>query len=322
MSVALKVLLSDRLTVIVAAMLLDGLLGGPRKPHIALGLNKPAQLVVALVKTLERKLNRDRRKDEDLIQRGMMMMMILLAGSVVAGMVAIAVLRHTYWGGLVEIVLVATMFSLRQDADFATELGQKLVAGDGAAARDGLTGTAWRNAALLDGHGICRAAIETIGVHFADRVVSPAFWYLLFGLPGIMACRMMTTLADVTGHGRDAFSKAAFYVTAIMHFIPSVFSGVLVVASSLFLPFGRPLKTLWAWANAIADVDYRRRQVALFGAALNTALGGTLSVYAQGPWVGGAVAKAYPVDIRRCVLLLWFSSFLLLLAFLLVLFLA
>jgi len=313
---------TDHLIALVAALLLNGLLGGPRRWHARLGLRLPGQMIVALVKSIERRLNRDKRPPKDLEKRGTITATVLLAVSAALGIALAVALKRIYWGGMIEIVLTASMLSLRQDADFASELAGAVEANEGEKARQVLLGSIWRNAALLDGHGVCRAAVETVAVHFTDRVVSPAFWYLLLGLPGMMVCRMATLLADTTGYGRDAFGKAAFYANAVMQAVPSVLSTLLVVLSSVFLPFCNPKQALTAWARYISDMDYRKRQVGLFAAALSLSLGGPLSVYAGGEWIGSGAARASAKDARRAVLLLWFSAFLLLLCLLLVLLMA
>jgi adenosylcobinamide-phosphate synthase len=305
--------------------LVNGLFGGPRRWHAMLGLHKPGQWIVIWVRTLERRLNRDKRAAEDLRKRGMVLTIALLGFMVIFGVALIPMLKLPYlggWGWLIEIILVAFLLSLRQDADFAGELAQKMETNQSEAARDMLAGTAWRNAALLDGHGICRAGVETCAVHFCDRVIAPVFWYALLGLPGLLACRMATLLADTTGYGRDAFGATPFQVNAFIQSIPALLAGLLVAASSGFLPFCHPKMALRVLIQYALDADYRRREVALFGAALNLSLGGPTSVYAQGPWLGGAVAKAFPRDARRAVLLLWFSGFLLFLGLLLALFVA
>lgn len=315
-------MITEHLITLIAALLLNGLLGGPRRWHALLGLRLPAQATVAMMKALERKLNRDKRPPQDLKKRGAIMALALLTVSAALGIALLLALKSFYWGEAVEIVLVASMLRLRQDADFANDVAQVAETKPIELAREELAGSSWRNAALLDVHGICRAAVETVAVHFADRVVAPAFWYALLGLPGIMVCRMSSALADTTGYGRDAFGAAALYIATAVLAMPSVLASLLTLAASTFLPFCQPRKTLAAFMQRIADVDYRKRQIAVFGTALDLSLGGPLSVYAGGPWIGGEVARATPKDARRAALLLWFSGFLLLLGLLLGLFLA
>jgi hypothetical protein len=45
----------------------------------------------------------------------------------------------------------------------------------------------------LDRHGVARAAVESLAENFADGLVAPAFWYLLLGLPGLLAYKAVNT---------------------------------------------------------------------------------------------------------------------------------
>src|SRR3712207_8959912 len=47
--------------------------------------------------------------------------------------------------------------------------------------------------AVLDEAGVCRAAIESAAENFSDGVVAPAFWFALFGLPGLVAYKVVNT---------------------------------------------------------------------------------------------------------------------------------
>lgn len=312
-------LFTDRLVIAIAALILNGLLGGPRKLHRLAGLYKPGKWLGAAVRALERKLNRDRRSVEDRRRRGVILTTTLVLLSAAAAFGLMIGVHVTAFGGLMEMVLLAAFLSLRQSADFAYALATRIGEGNAEAARAELAGTAWRNAAILDGHALCRAGVETLAVLFTERVVSLVFWYMLLGLPGLLVVRMVTLLADATAHGRDAFGWAPDRLAVIIHFIPSVLASLLVLFSSIFLPFCDMQRAARCYVLHLADPYCRRRELAVFGAALGVALGGPASVYAQGPWVGGAVARAQPGDVRRAVLLQWFSAFLLLFALMLLL---
>lgn len=301
---------SDRLLVAVSALLLNALLGGPLKLHRALKLHKPGQWMVRAIRLLERRLNREHRPPDERRKRGTLVTMALLAAGAGAGSALIFAFRYTYYGGLLEIVLVASLISLRQSADLASEVAQALARGESEAAREAFAGTAWRNAAILDGYGLSRAAVETLAARFTDRVMSPLLWYVLLGLPGLFTARMLTLLADATGHVRDFFGRTAHALAAAMHYVPSLLAGLTVCVGAMLLPGCHPVQGLHTWILSLPEAYYRRRDLAVWGATLGAALGGPASVYAQGPWLGGATARLYPRDIQRAMLLLWLAGLL------------
>jgi adenosylcobinamide-phosphate synthase len=297
--------MADRVMVAVAALILNGLLGGPRALHRKLGLHKLGQWLAGVMRGFSLHHPEDQK-------RGTVTTVILLLLAVAIGAGLMWLCRQNYWGGLLEIALLTMLLSLRQAADFGQAIAQRLGANQAEDARAELAGTAWRNAPLLDGHGVCRAAIETASVQLADRVISVLFWYVLLGLPGALAARLLATLSEATLHARDGFGHAADRAAGLVHYLPSLLAGLLLTAASPFLPACSWQRAGKAWLISLMDVCYRRRILNVMGASLNIALGGPASVYAQGPWLGGVEPKAYPRDVRGAVLLLWLSGLLLL----------
>ena len=58
-------------------------------------------------------------------------------------------------------------------------------------------------------HGIARAAIESGAENYSDGVVAPAFWYLLLGLPGLLAYKAINTMDSMIGHRSPATVPSA-----------------------------------------------------------------------------------------------------------------
>ncbi len=293
---------SNHVMAAVVALILNGLFGGPRALHRKLGLNRPGLWFMRALHTAAAGSR----------QRGTVTAVLLIIAGIMAGGAITYGLRGVYWGGLVEIALLALLLSVRQAADFGQAVSMKIEEGNAQAARDELAGTPWRNTPLLDGHGICRAVIETGSVQFTDRTLSPLFWYLFLGLPGALTARLVTALSESTMHKREEFGFAAGRAAAALHYVPSLLATLLLALASPFLPSCNWQAALKNWVMHVADFSYRRRALAVTGAALNLALGGTLSVYAQGPWVGGIVPQATPGHVRTAVLLTWLASFLVL----------
>lgn len=62
-----------------------------------------------------------------------------------------------------------------------------------------------RDPEALDEAGVCRAAIESLAENFSDGIVAPALWYALFGLPGLLAYKMLNTADSMIGHLDDRY---------------------------------------------------------------------------------------------------------------------
>src|SRR5262245_57960476 len=71
-------LLSDRAMLLIAALLLSAVAGGPRAFYQQLGLHRPALWIVSAMRTLERKLNREKRTVQARRVRGMVVTLATL----------------------------------------------------------------------------------------------------------------------------------------------------------------------------------------------------------------------------------------------------
>ena len=164
-----------------------------------------------------------------------------------------------------------------------------------------------RDPASLDAHGVARAAIESLAENFSDGVVAPVFWYLLLGLPGLFAYKMVNTLDSMIGHRTPryrAFGWAAARLDDVLNTVPAPLSGVLLAAAAVFAKNGRP-----GHAFTIMLRDGRKHhspnagwpESAMAG-ALSLALAGPRR-YAEGlvadPWLGDGSARAGVSDIVR-----------------------
>ena len=88
----------------------------------------------------------------------------------------------------------------------------------------------------LDEAGIARAAIESLAENFSDGIVAPVFWFLLFGLPGLVVYKIVNTADSMIGH-RNArylhFGWASARVDDLLNLLPARLTAVLLLLSPL-----------------------------------------------------------------------------------------
>ena len=115
-----------------------------------------------------------------------------------------------------------------------------------------------RDVSQLDESGISRAAIESLAENFSDGVVAPAFWYVIFGLPGILFYKAVNTADSMIGHHNERyefFGKPAAKLDDWMNW-PAARSSSLFVSAGCFD---------WPWYGACkarVASDYSGRPVA------------------------------------------------------------
>ena len=79
---------------------------------------------------------------------------------------------------------------------------------------------------------IYKAAIETYAENLSDGVVSPLFYLLLFGLPGIIIYKAVNTMDSMVGYRNDKYEnygKAAALLDDALNYIPSRLTAVIIM---------------------------------------------------------------------------------------------
>ncbi|MGC8662009.1 MAG: adenosylcobinamide-phosphate synthase CbiB [Nitrososphaeria archaeon] len=90
-----------------------------------------------------------------------------------------------------------------------------------------------RDVSSLDSHHLYSAAIESSAENLVDSVISPLFYFVIFGLPGALAYRAINTADAMIGY-RDKrhlwFGRATAAVDYVANYVPArIFMLVLVM---------------------------------------------------------------------------------------------
>ena len=297
----------DPLALLLVALALDAVVGEMtivfrRVPH-------PVTLMGRAIEVMERKLNRPHRSATDRAMRGALVVVVVAGGCFALGW-SVAWAGHRHWAGqAVELILVVLLVAQRSLFDHVRDVGRALRDLGLAAGRTAVARIVGRDPQRLDEYGVARAAIESCAENFSDGVVAPVFWYLLFGLPGLMAYKAVNTLDSMIGHTSDrfrAFGFTAARLDDVLNLIPARLSGLYLAMVALFVPGSHPVAAL---GTMLRDARKHRSPNAGWPeAAMAGAIGLSLAGprhYAEDsvrdPWIGDGRAQATPLDIRRCL---------------------
>jgi len=206
--------------ILAAALLLDAAFGEPkllwdRAPH-------PAVLMGRLVAALDRRFN----QGQGLKARGTLVTLALVCIGLAVGWLIHIVPDH----GLIEVLTVAVLLAQRSLVDHvravATALRRSIPEGRAAVAM--IVG---RDTAEMTGPDIARAAIESAAENLSDGVVAPVFWYLLLGLPGILAYKLVNTADSMIGHMTPRYREfgwASARLDDALNLIPARLTALLI----------------------------------------------------------------------------------------------
>jgi adenosylcobinamide-phosphate synthase len=300
---------ADRLLSLALGLALDAWLGD--MPQLFRQMPHPVELVGRAVDFFDRKLNREIRSESSRRIRGVVTVGLLVGAAIVVGLAIERLCSGSMIGTAVEILLIAILLAQRSLFDHVARVARALVEGGTAAGREAVRHIVGRDPMSLDAYGVARAAIESLAENFSDGVVAPAFWYLVLGLPGLFAYKVVNTLDSMIGHATPryrAFGWAAARFDDIVNLVPARISGMLIAAAALFSRDGRPARAL---AIMLRDGGRHRSLNAgwpegAMAGALGLKLAGPRS-YAGSvvadPWVGEGTVHAAPADIVRALAL-------------------
>jgi len=292
--------------ILFLALLLDALVGefGPLfriLPH-------PVALMGGLIGWFDRRLNREQRSARTRVFRGSMVTLLMVGLAAVSGWFVLEVARRVPQGWIIEVIAVSLLIAQRSLFDHVRAVARGLDKHGLAGGRAAVAMIVGRDPETLDDHGVSRAAIESLAESFADGVVAPVFWYLLFGLPGLLVYKTVNTMDSMIGYRtprHDAFGRTAARLDDVMNYVPARIAAALIVLASVFVPRGRPASAFRVMAR---DGGQHRSpnagwpEAAMAG-ALGVALSGPRSYQGKmtaQPWVGGEFsAQIGTGEIRR-----------------------
>lgn len=308
---------------LLAGTLIDRVVGDPpglwrRVPH-------PVVLFGAAIGACDRRWNRTDRSPSWRRRAGVLTVLLLTLSAILAGLALEALFLQLGALGLVlQALVIAVLLAQRSLAEHvrAVERGLGRSLEEGRAAVSMIVG---RDPNQLDRPAICRAAIESLAENTSDGVVAPFLYAAIFGLPGILAYKMVNTADSMIGHLDDRyrhFGWAAARLDDVLNWLPARASAAAFALLS---------RSRAAWQAARRDGPQHRSVNAgwpegAMAGALGLALGGPRrygTLVVDAPLINatgrrdatlGDIAQALRLFRRLCNLLLALALVLVLIA--------
>ena len=146
-----------------------------------------------------------------------------------------------------------------------------------------------RDTSELSAQEIRTAALETLAENLSDGVIAPLFWCVLFGVPGMMAYKMVNTLDSMIGYRNERykdFGCVAARIDDIANWIPARITAFLMAVVSQFLsgrksmPLGKLLRFILKYGNQHLSPNSGYPEAALAG-ILNCRFGGPHNYFGE-----------------------------------------
>ena len=241
-------LFSDAALLLLIAVFLDALVGDPpglwrRVPH-------PVVLFGKLVDIADQDFNLTEASDRRRQVYGVIFLVALVCIAVLIGALLEAILRGLPFGEVGIVIIAAIFLAQKSLYDHVAAVRDGLVQGGLHGGRKAVAMIVGRDPEQLDEAGVSRAAIESCAENYADGVVAPAFWFLMLGLPGMLAYKAVNTADSMIGHKTPrhaAFGWASARFDDLINLPAARIAGLtLALAAPLFgRSITEALSTMW-----------------------------------------------------------------------------
>ncbi len=305
---------------LAVGFLIDFIIGDPHGlPHPVVGIGR-------MIAFLDGKLRRGDSCPEDVGRGVLTVVLVCLVSTVIPTAVLVGCyLLHPIAYFCMDCIMCWQILAARQLVRESTAVQKALEKDDVEGAREAVSFIVGRDTDVLDATGICKAAVETVAENTSDGVVAPLFWMVLLGAVGGFFYKAVNTMDSMLGYKNEKylyFGRAAARTDDFVNWLPARISALLMILSC-------PLCGLDSKNARIVFHRDRFKHDSPNSAQTESVCAGALCVQLAGDAVyGGVVHKKEfigdplreiePKDIGRACRLMYITSFLMLLAGLLV----
>lgn len=259
---------------LLTAWLLDHWLGDPLwMPHPVVGFGK-------VISLLEHGLN----KGDHRFMKGAMISLLLIIGVYSTSFFLLRWVALFSPGLLLTLQVLLIFYCLagttlvREVRDVFRAVDRSLEEGRTQVAR--IVG---RDTSQLTAQEVRIAALETLAENLSDGVIAPLFWYLLFGVPGMLTYKMINTLDSMIGYKNERYCQFGCFAARlddVANYIPARLTAFLMILASRRLSL---LAFVGKYGSQHASPNSGYPEAALAG-ILNCQFGGPHHYFGEEIW--------------------------------------
>lgn len=292
--------------------ILDMIFGDPQ------GFPHPVRLMGGLISALEKRLldMENRNPDRELKNGKFLAAAVLLSVSAVSSAVFIAAyFVHPILGACAEAFMTYQILAAKGLKSESMKVFDRLEHDDLSGARKAVSMIVGRDTDNLDAEGVTKAAVETVAENTSDGVVAPMLYCAVGGPVLGLMYKAVNTMDSMIGYKNDKylyFGRAAAKLDDAANFLPARISAVFMLFSAFIGGFD--------FKNALRI--YKRDRLkhsspnsahteAVCAGALGVRLAGDAVYFGKTvkkPFIGEALRKIEPEDIRRANRLMYFTA--------------
>jgi adenosylcobinamide-phosphate synthase len=166
-------------------------------------------------------------------------LLVLVWLPALAALMALSVRLSGWLAWLVHVIVLYTMLALGDLLHHVWRIERAVRSGDLTAARTAVSALVGRDTDRMDEGGCRRAAVESLSENLTDGFVSPVFWYVLLGLPGIVLFKIVSTMDSMVGYKSARYLRFGWCgarLDDVMNYMPARLTWVLIAAVAFIVP--------------------------------------------------------------------------------------
>lgn len=292
--------------VLVPALVLDMVLGDPVYPL------HPIRICGKLLECFERML---RRFKLDGYGGGILLFLILTAVCLgfVVGIQQILLNVHPVAEYVWKLYVVWSLIALGDLCRHGKRLADAAGEGDLDGARKHAGMLVGRDLERMSENDCCRAGIESLSENLTDGIISPLIYYLIFGIPGLVVFKVVSTMDSMVGYKSEKylhFGWCGARMDDLLNYVPARLTWLLMSVASFVLPGYdgvAALKTGWSKHGLFPGPNSGWSEAAAAG-ALGVKLIGPVwrdGVMVTDLWIGPNEGRTEPEpgDLQKMIIL-------------------
>ncbi len=289
----------DKALLVVIALIISAVLGiWWQKLVMGFGLTHMLNYPARILRDFEHKLNLDSISNSERRFRGLLFVAIIIIASLFIGWLFSLIFSNPFF----TLAILAIFLPVGSSWSRVSSIKKNLKIGNIPAARQQLDGTVFRHHAVMDAPSLARAAIEYLSVQFAEKILSPVFWFILLGVPGLFGSVTIGILNETlagANNKANQFTKPISGIHFIFNYIPVRLAAFLWVIAALFLPSVNMPSAIREISQEMPMGKPNNIAILCVASSLNLSLGGNSSGYCNDKWIGHGRTSPTNSDITR-----------------------
>jgi adenosylcobinamide-phosphate synthase len=225
---------------LATAVVLDVCVGDPRYAY------HPVRLMGKTLVSLERLLKR--RRWTGYGGGGILFVALFVVWVVAPSLLLVtAASRQPRFAAAAHAGVVFSLLALRDLLDHVRSVQSAARQNKPLQARAAIARMVARDTEQLDLAGCRRAAVESLAENFVDGFVSPVFWYVLLGIPGLLLFKVVSTMDSMVGYKTPEYLRFGWCgarLDDLMNYLPARLAWLLLSSCGLFFRELSPVKAL------------------------------------------------------------------------------